>query len=93
MVPAGVPAIIVDQVAPLSPLHSSKLLMGQPTSARRFNPWKPLAPARVIGCTPGKFEVSVLTHKGLVVVVSLVLALIRGPRRGVPNGAIDPHWP
>lgn len=75
MVPAWIPAVVVDQVVPLHPRHSRHLLLAQPPCPRGGHRRR-AAGARSAPAYP---EILVPTNERLVLVVCLVLAVLRGP--------------
>lgn len=92
MVPPRVSAVVVDHVVRLNPSHRVVLLPGEAARAEGRG-GDGVAPGWRVGRAAARFEVGVPRDEGLVPVVGLVLAVLRGPRRGVPYGPIQPHRP
>lgn len=89
MILAAVLAVVVHQVVSPRPLHRRLLLRAKPAADRRRR-HRP-APGRREGGAAPDLEPGVPRHERLVVVVHLVLAVLRRPRRSVPDRAVHPH--
>lgn len=91
MVPPGILAVIVDHVIALCPCHCWMLLRAEPR-ARWWCCYR-AAIGWCIGRAPSNHEFGEPCNKWLIVVIGLVFAVVRSPRRCIPNGSIHPHWP
>lgn len=85
-------AVIVHLMVPLNPRHGGVLLRAQPRVAARRARSRP-APRRGRRLTTANLEIPVPPHERLVIVIRLVLAVLGGPRRGVPYRAVHVHRP
>lgn len=90
MVPLRVLTIVVDLVIIVNIREGRGLLAAQPVGARRG---AGEVAAGVGGGAGMDLEIVVVGYEGLVGVISLVFAILGGPRGGVPNRAVHPHRP
>ncbi|RWW47406.1 hypothetical protein BHE74_00046607 [Ensete ventricosum] len=91
MVPGGILAVVVYHVVALHPPHR-RVLLGAEPAARRRRRHRTAARWRRSRAPP-ELEPGELRDEGLVAVVGSVPAVVRRPRRRVPNGAVHPHGP
>ncbi|RRT44572.1 hypothetical protein B296_00041835 [Ensete ventricosum] len=92
MVPGGILAVVVYHVVALHPPHR-RVLLGAEPAARRRRRHRTAARWRRRSRAPPELEPGELRDEGLVAVVGSVPAVVRRPRRRVPNGAVHPHGP
>lgn len=92
MVPLRVLTIVVHLVIVVDILQRRGLLAAQPVGAGRGG-GDAAAGGGGGGAAGMDLEVVVVGNEGLVGVVSLVFAILGGPRGGVPNRAVHPHRP
>lgn len=85
-------AVIVHLMVPLHPRHGRVLLRAQPRVPARRARGRPAPRARRRLAT-ADLEIPVPPHERLVIVVRLVLPVLRGPRRRVPDRAVHVHRP
>lgn len=91
MVPLRVLTIVVDLVIIVNIREGRGLLAAQPVGAGRGA--GEVAAGGGGGGAGMDLEIVVVGNEGLVGVISLVFAILGGPRGGVPNRAIHPHRP
>ena len=91
MVPLGIRAVVVDKVVPLRPLHGRVLAAAEPVAVPRGG--HRLTKQRRERRAPADDEPGEPRHERLVPVVRLVLAVLGGPRRRVPDRPVQPHRP
>lgn len=91
MVPLRILTIVVDLVIIVNIREGRGLLAAQPVGAGRGA--GEVAAGGGGGGARMDLEIVVVGNEGLVGVISLVFAILGGPRGGVPNRAVHPHRP